>query len=341
MNSKYFSYLAIVVGLLLLWNCQAPQQEPAITGKKNAAGDGKEVRVNPLKDAFFGELHLHASYSLDAYGFGNKANSPDEAYRFAKGEEVILPGGGTTRITAPLDFAAVTEHSEWLGESYIITNEDHPQYNHPFALGARASDESFFKTILAAEDAGKRPEGFSGKNGETAYAALEGVWQKIIDISNQHYEPGKFTTLHGFEWTAAPDGNNMHRNIIFRSNELPDQPTSWFESRTVEELWDWMESAGGGETNVLAIPHNANMSGGLMFNPEYSDGRAIDKAYAERRARNEPLFEMIQAKGSSETHPAFAPNDEFASFELVPLVNFVGPVENSPFMWVREALKKG
>ena len=101
MNSKYFSYLAIVVGLLLLWNCQAPQQEPAITGKKNAAGDGKEVRVNPLKDAFFGELHLHASYSLDAYGFGNKANSPDEAYRFAKGEEVILPGGGTTRITAP------------------------------------------------------------------------------------------------------------------------------------------------------------------------------------------------------------------------------------------------
>ncbi len=300
-----------------------------------------KVEIKPLKEAYFGELHLHAAYSLDAYGFGNQAVGPDEAYRFAKGETVPLPGGGTTRISAPLDFASVTEHSEWLGEAYMIRTASDPMYNHDFARAARASDESFFKTILAAEDSGVRPQDFSGEDGATALAAARSVWQEIIAIADRHNDPGTFSTLHGFEWTAAPQGNNLHRNVIFRSDNLPELPISWFEARTVEELWDWLETTGGGQDNVLAIPHNSNMSGGLMFRPEYSDGRAMDADYARRRAINEPLFEMMQAKGNSETHPGFAPNDEFAAFELVPLVNFVGPVENSPYMWVREALKAG
>ena len=301
-----------------------------------------KVEPNPLGDAYFGELHLHAAYSLDAYGWGTRLD-PDGAYRFAQGEEVGLPGGGKTKITAPLDFAAVTEHSEWLGETHMITNKDQPQYNHEFAKGARDGDENFFKTILASEDSGKRPASFSGEQGEHAYAALKSVWQEIVETTERHYQPGKFTTLHAFEWTAAPGGSNMHRNVIFRGgpDAVPDQPTSWFESRTVEELWDWMEKAGGGEENVLAIPHNANMSGGLMFKPMYSDGRAIDEDYARQRAVSEPLMEIIQAKGASESHPGFAPNDEFINFELVPLVNFVGPVENSPYMWMREGLKHG
>ena len=313
-----------------------------VCAQNNVSAPITNVETNPERNVYFGETHLHASYSLDAYGIGTRLD-PDGAYRFAQGEEVSLPGGGKTKITAPLDFAAVTEHSEWLGEIHMITNRDHPKYNHEFARQARDGDESFFQTILSSEMSGKRPASFSGENGEHAYAALKTVWQEIMAITERHYKPGRFTTLHAFEWTAAPDGNNLHRNVIFRGGpeDIPDQPTSWFESRTVEELWDWMEQSAGGEKNVLAIPHNANMSGGLMFKPTYSDGRVMDQDYALRRAKSEPLMEIMQAKGASESHPTFATNDEFIHFELMPLTNFVGPVENSPYMWLREGLKQG
>lgn len=330
-------------------DAQVQSGEDSTNAKHAGAGTPQQdsdlesnVILNADRDAYFGELHLHASYSLDAYGFGTRL-TPDGAYRFAQGEEVGLPGGGKTKITVPLDFAAVTEHSEWLGEINMITDENHPKYADEFAEQARSGDENFFKTILAAENSGNRPADFSGKDGQYARAALKTVWQDIVETTERHYRPGKFTTLHAFEWTAAPNANNLHRNVIFRGGReaVPSQPTSWFESRTVEELWDWMEQAGGGEANVLAIPHNANMSGGEMFKPAYSDGREIDKAYGTRRANSEPLMEIIQAKGASESHPKFSPNDEFINFELVPLVNFVGPVENSRYMWMRQGLKDG
>ena len=294
----------------------------------------------PARQAYFGELHLHTAWSLDAYAIGSTFVGPDEAYRFAKGEPVPLPDGGTTRITRPLDFAAVTDHSEWLGETAIIANPDHPRYDHEFAKGARAGNVEFFQEIIAAEISGRRPPSFSGENGEVAEAVARSVWERYKEINDRHYVPGRFTTLHAFEWTAAPDGNNLHRNVIFRG-QAPDMPTSWFEDRTVEELWEWMETVGGGPESVLAIPHNANMSGGLMFRPNYSDGREIDVAYARRRAVNEPLFEMMQAKGASESSPAFAPNDEFIEFELMGDINFLGPVDPSRYNWVREALKNG
>lgn len=293
------------------------------------------------RSAFFGELHLHTAWSLDAYGFGNQFVGPEEAYRFAKGEITNIPGGGQTKISRPLDFAAVVEHSEWLGEMRMILTPDNPKYNNKFARDAREGDENFFKTILAAEDSGKRPASFSGEKGEYAAAAARSVWQEIIAITERHNEPGVFTTLHGFEWTAAPDGNNLHRNIFFRSTKLPHMPISWFEARDVEDLWNWLETTGGGPQNVFAIPHNSNMSGGLMFRPSYSNGTAMDAGYAQRRAHNEPLFEMMQAKGTSESNPEFAPNDEFINFELTGDVNFVGPVKSSPNSWAREALKKG
>ncbi len=302
------------------------------------AVDGGESKP---KTAYFGELHLHTAWSLDAYGFGNQVVGPDEAYRFAQGEEVAIPGGGKTRITQPLDFASVVEHAEWLGEMRMILSPDHEKYNNPFARNARAGDENFFKTILAVEDEGRRPPDFSGKQGEFAAQTAGDVWRDIVEITERYNQPGTFTTLHGFEWTAAPDGSNLHRNLFFRSDKLPVLPVSWFEARTVEELWTWMETTGGGPERVLAIPHNANMSGGLMFKPAYSDGRPIDAEYARRRATNEPLFEIVQAKGASESSPQFAPNDEFINFELVGDVNFVGQVDPSPHNWVREALKNG
>lgn len=235
----------------------------------------------------------------------------------------------------------MVEHAEWLGEMRMILSPDHQKYNNVFARNARAGDENFFKTILAAEDSGRRPPDFSGEQGEFAAQVAGDVWQDIVKITERYNEPGTFTTLHGFEWTAAPDGNNLHRNVFFRDDKVPDMPVSWFEARTVEELWTWMETTGGGPEHILAIPHNSNMSGGLMFMPAYSDGRPMDAEYARRRASNEPLFEIVQAKGASESSPRFAPNDEFINFELVGDVNFVGPVEPSPNSWAREALKGG
>lgn len=233
-------------------NSENSETESAPSGMDKAGSRFNEiVASNSERNVYFGELHLHTSWSLDAYGFGNQFIGPDEAYRFAKGEEVDLPGGGRTRITSPLDFAAVVEHSEWLGEMRIILSPDHPQYNNQFALDARASDENFFKTILAAEDSGVRPRDFSGDKGEFAAEMAGTVWQEVQKLTEKHYKPGKFTTLHAFEWTAAPGGNNLHRNVFFRGNNVPALPVSWFEARIVEALWDWMETVGGGEGNVF------------------------------------------------------------------------------------------
>ena len=174
----------------------------------------------------------------------------------------------------------------------MLISPEHPRYNDPFELAVRAADENSFSTILLAENAGKRPATYSGENGEIAASVAGTVWQEILRITEAHCKPGQFTTLHAFEWTAAPDGNNLHRNIFFRGIG-PDLPISWFEARKVEDLWDWVDMSGSQFSPVLAIPHNSNMSGGMIFRPEYSDGRPMDAAYAQRRAQNEPLFEMI------------------------------------------------
>ena len=143
------------------------------------------------------------------------------------------------------------------------------------------------------------------------------IWRRIVEIAESHNDPGRFTTLNGFEWTPTPGGVNFHRVIIFRGNDVPDLPLSNYEASHPEQLWDWLETAAGGPDNALAITHNANYSNGQMFNPRYSDGREIDEAYARRRALWEPLAEMFQSKGSSETTPALSPHDQFADFEIV------------------------
>ena len=143
------------------------------------------------------------------------------------------------------------------------------------------------------------------------------IWRRIVEIAESHNEPGRFTTLNGFEWTPTPGGVNFHRVIIFRGNDVPDLPLSNYEATHPEQLWDWLETAAGGPDNAVAITHNANFSNGQMFNPRYSDGREIDEAYARRRALWEPLTEIFQSKGSSETTPAVSPHDPFAGFEIV------------------------
>ena len=287
--------------------------------------------ANPLRNPYFGELHVHTAWSLDAFVIAS-LNGPDEAFRFAKGEPArsSLNNAEQTRLSRPLDFAAVTEHAEWLGEYGLIVD---PDYN-PEDPAARAIVDRYRATRVPGQDgrAGDvhamvevvisgmvRPDPTRLPVGELKEVLDAGrtIWRRIVEIAASHNDPGRFTTLNGFEWTPTPGGVNFHRVIIFRGDDVPDLPLSNYEATHPEQLWDWLETAAGGPDNAVAITHNANFSNGQMFNPRYSDGREIDEAYARRRALWEPLAEMFQSKGSSETTPAVSPHDPFAGFEIV------------------------
>ncbi len=291
------------------------------------------MSANPLRNPYFGELHVHTAWSLDAFVLAS-LNGPDEAFRYAKGElssQSSLNNAEENRLRRPLDFAAVTEHAEWLGEYGLVVD---PAYN-PASDEARARVERYRATQVAGADgrAGDihsmvevvisgmvRPDPTRldlGASEEEVLEAGRTIWRRIVEIAESHNDPGRFTTLNGFEWTPTPGGVNFHRVIIFRGNDVPDLPLSNYEASHPEQLWDWLETAAGGPDNALAITHNANFSNGQMFNPRYSDGREIDEAYARRRALWEPLAEMFQSKGSSETMPVLSPHDAFADFEIV------------------------
>ena len=288
---------------------------------------------SPVRHAYFGELHVHTAWSLDAFVLAS-LNGPDAAFRYAKGElasRSSLNNAEENQLSRPLDFAAVTEHAEWLGEYGLLVDPDYL----PTDPEARERVERYRATQVAGPDgrAGSihdmvevvisgmvRPDPTRLNMGSSLEEVLEAgrtIWQRIVDIADSHNAPGRFTTLNGFEWTPTPGGVNFHRVIIFRGNDVPDLPLSNYEASHPEQLWDWLETAAGGPDNALAITHNANYSNGQMFNPRYSDGREIDEAYARRRALWEPLSEMFQSKGSSETTPALSPADAFADFEIV------------------------
>jgi len=299
------------------------------------------VAENPLKDAYFGELHLHTSYSLDSYIGGNR-RTPDDAYRFAKGEEILIHGD-PHRLRRPLDFAAVTDHAEYIGEMYstqVATALGHDDEMLVELRGLDQVDEQrawFLKYVVNNARSGKpeHPPFYAGR--ETTLSA----WAMNRSVTNDHYEPGRFTTLHGFEWTAAPGGGNMHRNVIFRDDSLPDAPFDSITSSDEEKLWDWIELQRGQGMALLAIPHNSNGSKGQMFEATDNSGRPIDTTYAARRESMEPLIEMIQIKANSEVTKQFWPNDEFADFENGDSMARFSGRDKAKNNYVRYAIGKG
>tara|TARA_R110002049_G_scaffold85550_13_gene217495 strand:+ start:5686 stop:7614 length:1929 start_codon:yes stop_codon:yes gene_type:complete len=269
----------------------------------------------PLKEAYFGEIHVHTSYSLDAYIAGTRL-TPDMAYRFARGETMTVNGHKHT-ILRPLDFVAVTDHAEYMGEMYSAQVEgaegyDHPQLKELRGLAGIEKQEAWFgKYVMGPARAGKggHPAFFAGEE------TLKQAWQLTLQAAAENYEPGVFSTLAGFEWSAAPNGANMHRNVLFRDLDVPAVPFSSIDSSDEEKLWDWMEEQEAAGRRLTAIPHNANASKGAMFELVDNSGNPIDAVYAERRSHFERLIEIMQVKGSSEVHPKFWPADEFADFE--------------------------
>ncbi len=296
---------------------------------------------NPLKDAYFGEIHLHTSYSLDSYIGGNR-RTPDDAYRFARGEEMEIHGD-MHRLKRPLDFAAVTDHAEFIGEMFSTQVEGAPGYDNPTLVELRGLDKvdeqrAWFVKYVVKNNRSANPQHppFYAGN-ETTVSA----WAMNRDVTNKYYEPGKFTTLHGFEWTAAPNGGNMHRNVLFRDDKVPTTPFSNVDSADEEKLWDWIDVQRNNGMTLLAIPHNSNGSKQQMFEPVDNSGKLLGTAYAQRRQSMEPLIEMMQIKGNSEVTQQFWPNDEFANFENGDSMAKFSGREKKKDNYVRYAVIKG
>jgi len=298
------------------------------------AGASAGPRAAPERNAYFGDLHLHTNYSFDAYLlFGAKVD-PDEAYRFGRGEPVKYLGEEIRRSTPPLDFLAVTDHSENIGVFNTLEDPDSALSRSEIGKEIKREGAKIFGKIAGLVTNGKPLPGV-----DTA-AAAQSAWQREIEAANRNYRPGKFTTFIAYEWTSMPDGQNLHRNVIFRGDRAPN-PFTAVNSIRPEDLWSFLVNIRKQGYEALAIPHNSNASNGLMFDWVDSNGRPIDQAYAELRAANEPLAEISQNKGASEAHPALSPNDEFANFEFYDHL-LISPAKSRPGgSYVRDALGRG
>jgi hypothetical protein len=286
---------------------------------------------------------VHSNLSLDANMSGNRGLTPRDAYRFARGERVIANNGMPVKLRRPLDFLLVSDHAEYLGvmaglnrkDPLLLENETARRWESALSAGDYSPMSEFAQSLMAGESVLEHPE----------YART--VWQSAIDAAEDANRPGQFTALIGYEWTSMPGGNNLHRVVVFRDGaEHTGQilPFSAFDSDVPEDLWAFMdryESATGGR--VLAIPHNSNLSGGLMF-PGPGDAR-MKADYARQRAWREPLVEATQVKGDSETHPFLSPDDEFADYETWDRsnVSMAVPHQDEWFAneYIRSALKLG
>jgi hypothetical protein len=302
---------------------------------------------------FFGDTHLHTSFSMDAGAFGARVG-PRDAYRFARGEQVTSSTGQPAKLSRPLDFLVVTDHSDnmgffpdlFAGKPELLADPTGRKWYDMIQSGK--GGEAAMEIIIAFSH-GTFPKDLMYFPGTRAY---HGAWQETIAAAEAFNEPGRFTAFIGYEWTSNTGGNNLHRNVVFRDN---GDKASQVEPFTVYpplgsdnpvDLWKWMEAyekkTGG---SVLAIAHNGNLSNGLMFPVVEAFGKKLDREYAQTRAKWERLYEATQTKGTGESHPYLSPNDEFADFEIWDKGNLDGSVpkkkEMLEFEYVRAALKNG
>ena len=315
-----------------------------------ASGGGKEyspyINLDFPQNAYFGDTHLHTSYSTDAGMVGN-STTPDMAYRVSKGEQITSPTGLKFKLKRPLDFIVISDHAENLGLAPMINRSD------PAVMESEQGKK--WHDMFKAGDGYKaflEWLAYGGDNNDPIKSnkMMGSAWNDIMTAAEQHNEPGVFTALHGFEWTSMPKGNNLHRNVIFRDGKDKVSqilPMSSYDSQDPEDLWKYMqayEDKTGGQ--VFAIPHNGNISNGLMFAPEtYTSKKPLDADYAKRRQQWEPIYEVSQAKGDGETHPFLSPDDQFSDFETLDQGNLSGRAPKTPEMlkyeYAREALKMG
>ena len=298
-------------------------------------------KPNPLKNVYFGEEHMHTRNSFDAFTIGVNMTW-DDAYRYAKGEEIKLSTTGERmQKRTPYDFVAITDHAEYYGVLKEFSNPDSPLAKSDFAKGIVAGQTDpkaggpAFKQLLKSLFAGVPIPEYATPELRTS------LWQSFLETADKHYEPGKFTTLYAYEWTSIPRGSNMHRNVFFKEKAAAF-PYSAFDSVYPADLWTHLESQRAQGIDVFAIPHNSNVSNGWMFSESEFLGNKMSARYARRQAVNEPLFEIVQTKGQSDAHPALSPNDEFVAFELFNnLINLPIQADKSRGAFFRQGLATG
>ena len=325
------SQLIGVASILLTLGCSGPPDErslqhdrtlqrvddptlhPAFDPTTAAPPPAKpSVPRNPERTIFFGDLHIHTSFSSDAFILGVRA-LPDDAYRFARGGAIEHAAGYAIQLSRPLDFAAVTDHSEYLG-MIRARRPATPLTQRPLRdlllNGSRREISQAWQDTVASVDFA-----LAGED----RGVMRDAWQHIIDAAARHYTPGSFTTFNGYEWSSFAGGGHLHRNVIYRGTAVPELPYSSVDSDNPEDLWRALDEQRANGMDSIAIPHNPNLSrdqrtyASVDFN-----GEPLTAEYVELRTRNEPISEILQVKGSSETHPLLSSVDEFAGFEIYP-----------------------
>ena len=300
------------------------------------------VDSNRERNAYFGQTHLHTSWSLDAYILGNRVTGPAEAYQYAIGQPIKHPAGYEVKIKQPLDFQGVTDHAEYVGMVKMANDPNSPISKLPIAEKLKVRKPSDVETIFQwlAGSLAKNEPIEELLNPEI----MNSIWKQNIAIADQYNKPGKFTAFVSYEWTSMPGNQNMHRNVFFRDSEhVPAAPFSAIDSDHPEDLWAWMDTQRKAGNEVLCISHNANLSSGLMFPVDVdSKGRPLDATWANERLNNEPLTEIKQVKGTSETTPELSPNDEFADYELMSYLIGIDNSTSKPHgSYAREAYENG
>ncbi|MEA3292116.1 MAG: DUF3604 domain-containing protein [Pseudomonadota bacterium] len=305
-------------------------------------------------NVYWGDTHLHTALSMDAGAFGNRLGI-DEAYQFARGDEVVSSSGVPAKLSRPYDFLVVADHSDnmgmfpdlFAGKPHILADPTGKDWYERIQAG---DGVNVALELIGRFSQGNFPEGLIYAPDSAPYKA---VWQKTIDLAEQYNDPGKFTAFIGFEWTSLIKGNNMHRVVMYRDNaDKASQLVAYttyppLGSPNPRDLWKWManyeEKTGG---DVLAIAHNGNLANGIMFPLEAQfDGKVLDEEYVTERAKWEPAYEVTQIKGDGETHPYLSPNDEFADYETWAVGNLdLSELKTNEMLggeYAREALKRG
>ncbi len=295
---------------------------------------------------YWGDTHLHTNTSIDAYGTGNKNVSPDDAYRYARGLPIIGPDGvHEVKMRRPLDFLAVTDHAVMMGMEILAAKKDPSLERTEWGRKLLAIHDSPGNTIMS-EQMFMKPDMKKQMMDQVATPEIkQSAWNLEVDAAEKNNIPGKFTALIAWEWTAMSGKFNMHRCIITNANGKNAKefiPLSNYDTQTPEEMWAYLEKTKA-RTGVdfIAIPHNSNLSGGLMFDMVDGYGHPITAKYARERARWEPLVEVTQGKGTSEIAPELAPTDEFAEFELWRRLLFNEYSKPTAGAYVRTALMRG
>ena len=342
------AFIAIVIP-----NSTFAQQDAGTLNVEDVAYNAPDY--SPFVDRHFpdrvlwGDSHLHTRLSLDA-GFFGTTLGPEEAYRFARGEEVRASSGERAKLIKPLDWLVVADHGIYYGlidlissgDPALLTDETGKRWYELFNGTKEESMTAFYEALKSVND---------GNELIKSPAAKRSVWERSVDLAEEYNQPGVFTAINGYEWSSVPDGNNLHRVVMFRDGaDRVKQivPFSAFDSIDPEDFWTFLasyEEKTGGQ--ALAIAHNGNLSNGVMFGLTRSNGEPIDAAYAQKRAKWEPVYEATQVKGDGESHPYLSPDDEFAAYGKWDRVN-LGAGNGTPktkemleYEYARSALKLG